>query len=161
MLVQAAWAAIKTEGRLQARYRRLVCRLGGRKPGRGEKAILAIARTLLKIAYEVLRSGEPYEDLGSDFYSRRESPGQHRARCGSWMSSARASRRTSRTQGAASRKAARTKPLIPVTVLSARVLRCYLKWCTLRYWPVTCGCNTPARSGGSYRAPRGRPPRNW
>lgn len=48
------------------------------EPGRGEKAILAIARTLLKIAYEVLPSGEPYEDLGADLYSRRESPEQRR-----------------------------------------------------------------------------------
>jgi hypothetical protein len=40
MLVQAAWAAIKTEGRLQARYRRLVRRLGGPKnPAAVKKAI--------------------------------------------------------------------------------------------------------------------------
>ena len=44
-----------------------------------KKAILAIARTLLKIAYQVLGSGKPYEDLGADFYSRRESPEQRRA----------------------------------------------------------------------------------
>jgi diadenosine tetraphosphate (Ap4A) HIT family hydrolase len=37
------------------------------------------AHTLLKIAYEVLRSGKPYEDPGPDFYTRRESPGQRRA----------------------------------------------------------------------------------
>ena len=44
-----------------------------------KKAILGIAHTLLKIAYEVLRSGKPYEDLGPDFYTRRESPEQRRA----------------------------------------------------------------------------------
>ncbi|HWF82908.1 MAG TPA: hypothetical protein VN695_20205 [Streptosporangiaceae bacterium] len=44
-----------------------------------KKAILAINRTLLKIAYEVLRSGKPYEDLGADFCTRRESPEQRRA----------------------------------------------------------------------------------
>jgi hypothetical protein len=38
------------------------------------KAILAIAHTLVKIAYQVLRSGKPYRDLGADFYARRESP---------------------------------------------------------------------------------------
>jgi hypothetical protein len=27
----------------------------------------------------VLRSGQPYEDLGADFYARRESPEQRRA----------------------------------------------------------------------------------
>jgi transposase len=80
MLVQAAWAAIKTPGRLQARYHRLVRRFGGPKnPAAVKKAILAIAHTLLKIAYEVLRSGTPYQDLGADFYASRESPEQRRA----------------------------------------------------------------------------------
>ncbi len=80
MLVQAAWAAIRTQGRLQARYHRLVRRLGGPKnPAAVKKAILAIAHTLLKIAYEVLRSGKPYQDPGPDFYTRRESPEQRRA----------------------------------------------------------------------------------
>jgi transposase len=80
MLVQAAWSAVKTEGRLQARYHKLVRRFGGPKnPAAVKKAILAIARTLLKIAYQVLRSGKPYEDPGADFYSRRESPEQRRA----------------------------------------------------------------------------------
>jgi len=80
MLVQAAWAAVKTPGRLQARYHKLVRRFGGPKNrGAVKKAILAIARTLLKIAYQVLKSGQPYQDLGADFYTRRESPGQRRA----------------------------------------------------------------------------------
>ena len=35
-----------------------------------------IAHTLLKIAYQVLKSGTPYTDLGADCYTRRESPGQ-------------------------------------------------------------------------------------
>jgi transposase len=79
MLVQAAWSAIKHQGRLQARYHRLVRRFGGPKnPGAVKKAILGIAHTLLKIAYEVLRSGKPYQDLGPDFYTRRESPEQRR-----------------------------------------------------------------------------------
>jgi len=80
MLVQAAWPAIKTQGRLQARYHKLVRRFGGPKNrGAVKKAILAIAHTLLKIAYQVLKSGKPYEDLGADYYARRESPGQRRA----------------------------------------------------------------------------------
>jgi len=75
MLVQAAWAAIRVRGRLRARYSRLVRRFGGEKnPAAKKKAITAIAHTLLKIAYQVLRSGRPYEDLGADFYTRRESP---------------------------------------------------------------------------------------
>ncbi len=78
MLVQAAWAAIRVRGRLQARYNRLVRRFGGDKnPGAKKKAITAIAHTLLKIACQVLRSGQPCQEPGADFCTRRESP-QHR-----------------------------------------------------------------------------------
>jgi transposase len=80
MLVQAAWAAIRVRGRLQARYNKLVRRFGGDKnPGAMKKAILAIAHTLLKIAYQVLSAGTSYQDLGADFYTRRESPEQKQA----------------------------------------------------------------------------------
>src|SRR5258708_32033535 len=80
MLVQAARSAVKAQGRLQARYHKLGGRFGGPKnPAAVKKAILAIAHTLLKIAYQVLKSGKPYEDLGADFYARRESPEQRRA----------------------------------------------------------------------------------
>ncbi len=80
VLIQAAWNAIRTKGRLQARYSRLVRRFGGDKnPAAKKKAITAIAHTLLKIAYQVLKSGTPYQDLGADFYTRRESPDQQRA----------------------------------------------------------------------------------
>jgi hypothetical protein len=40
---------------------------------------ITIAHTLLKIAYQVLKSGKPYQDPGADFYTRRESPDQRRA----------------------------------------------------------------------------------
>jgi transposase len=80
MLIQAAWAAIRVRGRLQARYNRLVRRFGGEKnPGAKRKAITAIAHTLLKIAYQVLKSGTPYQEPGADFYTRRESPEQKQA----------------------------------------------------------------------------------
>ena len=80
VLVQAAWSAIKSRGRLQARYCKLVRRFGGPKnPAAVKKAILAVAHTLLKIAYQVLKSGKPYQDLGADFYTQRESPEQRRA----------------------------------------------------------------------------------
>src|SRR6266536_5926048 len=53
----------------------LVRRFGGQKsPAAKKKAITAIAHTLLKIAYQVLKSGTPYQDLGADFYTRRNSP---------------------------------------------------------------------------------------
>jgi transposase len=80
MLIQAAWAAIKGRGRLQARYNRLVRRFGGNKnPGAKKKAITAIAHTLVKIAYRVLKTGTPYQEPGADFYTRRESPAQRQA----------------------------------------------------------------------------------
>jgi transposase len=80
MLIQAAWAAIRVRGRLQARYNRLVRRFGGDKnPAAKKKAITAIAHTLLKIAYQVLKSGVPYQEPGADFYTRRESPEQKQA----------------------------------------------------------------------------------
>ena len=80
MLIQAAWAAIRVRSRLQARYNRLVRRFGENKnPGAKKKAITAIAHTLLKIAYQVLKSGVPYQEPGADFYTRRESPEQKHA----------------------------------------------------------------------------------
>ena len=75
LLIQAAWAAVRVPGRLQARFRRLVRKFGGpRNKGAQKRAITAIAHTLLKIAYSVLKTGTPYADLGADFYTRRESP---------------------------------------------------------------------------------------
>ena len=52
---------------------------GDKNPGAKKKAIIAIAHTLLKIAYQVLKTGQPYTDLGPDFYTRRESPEQQHA----------------------------------------------------------------------------------
>jgi len=76
----ATWAAIRVRGRLQARYNRLVRRFGGENnPGAKKKAITAIAHTLLKIAYQVLKTGTPYQEPGADFYTRRESPGARQA----------------------------------------------------------------------------------
>jgi transposase len=74
LLVQAAWAAIRVPGRLQARFHRLVRKFGGPKnKGARKRAIIAIAHTLLKIAYAVLRAGRPYQEPGADFYTRRDS----------------------------------------------------------------------------------------
>ena len=81
MLIQAAWAATQVRGRLQARYNRLVRRMGGPKnPAAKKKAIVAIAHTLLKIAYTVLKTGTGYQEPGADFYTRREAPGHRQAR---------------------------------------------------------------------------------
>ena len=61
LLVQAAWAAIRAPGRLQARFHKLIRRFGGPKnKGARKKAIIAIAHSLLKIACAILRTGKPY-----------------------------------------------------------------------------------------------------
>ena len=74
LLVQAAWAAIRVPGRPQAKFHRLVRKFGGpRNKGAQKRAIIAIAHALLKIAYSVLKTGTPYQDLGADFYTSRES----------------------------------------------------------------------------------------
>src|SRR5215467_3214509 len=67
--------AVRVPGRLQARFHRLVRRFGGaRNKGAQKRAIIAIARTLLKIACQVLKTGTPYADLGAGFYDSRETP---------------------------------------------------------------------------------------
>ena len=61
LLIQAAWAAVRVPGRLQARFGRLVRKFGGpRNKGAQKRAITAIAHTLLKIAHGVLKTGQPY-----------------------------------------------------------------------------------------------------
>lgn len=74
-LIEAAWSAVRTDGRLKARYHRLVIRFGGyRSPAAKKKAITAVAHTMAIIIWHVLASGMPYTDLGADFYTRRADP---------------------------------------------------------------------------------------
>jgi hypothetical protein len=74
-LVEAAWSAVRTDGRLRARYHRLVLRFGGyRNPAAKKKAIVAIAHTLIVIIWNVLATDTPYSDLGPDYYDRRADP---------------------------------------------------------------------------------------
>jgi transposase len=75
ILVEAAWSAVRTDGRLKARYHRLVLRFGGyRNPVAKKKAILAIAHTLIVIIWHVLATDTPYTELGPDFYQRHADP---------------------------------------------------------------------------------------
>lgn len=75
ILIEAAWSAVKTPGRLQARYRRLVLRFGGwRNPAAKKKAITAVAHSLIVIIWHVLATDTPYADLGTDFYDRHHDP---------------------------------------------------------------------------------------
>jgi transposase len=64
-LVQAAHAAARTKGSyLGAQYRRLAA-------GRGKKrAILAVAHSILVMAYDMIQRREPYRDAGADFFDR-------------------------------------------------------------------------------------------
>ncbi|MDA8118048.1 MAG: IS110 family transposase [Actinomycetota bacterium] len=65
-LVEAAVASVRTKNSyLTAQYRRLAARRGKKR------AAMAVAHSILVIAYHILRDGVPYRDLGSDFFDRR------------------------------------------------------------------------------------------
>lgn len=65
-LVQAAWAAVgENKSYLSAQYHRLVARRGKKK------AIVAVAHSMLVIAYHLLAKQVDYHDLGPDFFLRR------------------------------------------------------------------------------------------
>jgi transposase len=66
MLIQCAWAAKRKKGSyLQAQFLRLRSRRGP------QKAICAVAASLLTSIYHMLKDGTPYEDLGADHFVRR------------------------------------------------------------------------------------------
>ena len=65
-MVQIAWAASRTKGSYaQALYRRLAGRRGKKR------AIIAVARTMLESFWYMLFRGEPYKDLGGDYFDKR------------------------------------------------------------------------------------------
>ena len=75
LLVECAWSAVRTNGRLKARYNRLVRRFGGyRNPAAKKRAVVAIAHTLAVVIWHILATGKPYTDLGPDFYTTRTDP---------------------------------------------------------------------------------------
>lgn len=57
-LTEAAWAATRTKTYLAAQYRRLAARRGGKR------ALIAVAHSILIIAYHILKDGTVYQDLG-------------------------------------------------------------------------------------------------
>ncbi|WP_338890521.1 IS110 family transposase [Rhodococcus sovatensis] len=77
VLVESAWSASRTKTRLGARFRRLHRRFG--KAG-GKKAAVALAHTILVIAWHILHDEVEYSDLGADFYTPRNSPEVQKAR---------------------------------------------------------------------------------
>jgi transposase len=65
-LIECAWAAKRTKGSyLQAQFNRLCARRGPKK------AIGAVAASILRAAYHMLKNKVPYHDLGRDYFIRR------------------------------------------------------------------------------------------
>lgn len=65
-LIECAWAAKRKNGSyLQAQFNRLCARRGPKK------AIGAVAASILRAAYHMLKNRMPYYDLGGDFFIRR------------------------------------------------------------------------------------------
>ena len=65
-LVQAAWAASRTRDTyLSAQYRRLASRRGNKR------AIVAVAHSILVIAYHILDRQQPYQELGANYFDER------------------------------------------------------------------------------------------
>jgi transposase len=75
-LVESAWATARTRTRPGARFRRLARRFGR---GNEKKAAVAVARTLLSIAWAVMATGGTYAEQGEDFYERRQEHDRERA----------------------------------------------------------------------------------
>lgn len=68
-LVEAAKSASRSNGTfLGARYRRVARRRGP------NKATIAVAHTILCTIWHLLSTGEPYNDLGADYYEQRRDP---------------------------------------------------------------------------------------
>lgn len=66
-LVQAAWSSSHMKDTyLAAQYRRLIARRGKKR------AIVAVAHSILVIAYHMLRRHEPYRELGGNYFDERK-----------------------------------------------------------------------------------------
>jgi transposase len=66
-LVEAALGATRAQGTaLRARYFRV------RRHRGHPKAVLAVAHQILEIAYYVMRDGRTYQELGADYFDRRD-----------------------------------------------------------------------------------------
>lgn len=65
-LCEAAWAASKTNGTyLQAQFRRLAALRGPKR------ALVAVASSILTAGYHMLQRGTRYQELGPDFFDKR------------------------------------------------------------------------------------------
>jgi transposase len=74
-LIEAARAAARSRGTyLAVQYARLRGRLGSKK------AAVAVGHSILVICYHILQRGEPYQELGEDYFNRRHSEEAYRMR---------------------------------------------------------------------------------
>jgi transposase len=65
ILVQAAHAAARTKGTsLRAQFRRLATRRGKKR------AVLAVAHSMLVMAYDMIQRQEPYREAGADYFDQ-------------------------------------------------------------------------------------------
>ena len=67
-LVQAAWAAVRIK---DSYYRALYNSIKNRS-GSKQKAIIAVAASMLTAVYYMLKRGEPYKELGAEYRDRRD-----------------------------------------------------------------------------------------
>jgi transposase len=65
-LVSSARSASRSKTYLGAQYRRLAARRGAKR------AFVAVGHTILVIVYAVLTSGQPFRDLGANYFDRRD-----------------------------------------------------------------------------------------
>jgi transposase len=68
-MVESAWSVARTGTRPGARFRRLARRFGR---GNEKKAAVAVAHTLLCIAWAVMKYDADYAEAGADYYDRRD-----------------------------------------------------------------------------------------
>lgn len=66
-LLESAWAASHSRGYLGAQYRRISKRRGSKR------AAIAVAHSILVIAYYVVRDGVAFQDLGADYFDQMNS----------------------------------------------------------------------------------------
>jgi transposase len=70
LLCQAAWAVSRTKKTyLSAQFHRLAARRGGKR------ANIAVAHSILVIAYHILKEKTPYQELGGDYFDRLRAEG--------------------------------------------------------------------------------------
>ena len=69
VMVESAWSVSRTATRPGARFRRLARRFG---KGNEKKAAVAVAHTLICIAWAVLSRGQDYAEAGEDYYQQRD-----------------------------------------------------------------------------------------